>query len=149
MRRPYTAVGGALSTSKSQAAWMAHRHPRLDSRRRSHRTPPNRPASACRRQGVFNEPTSVLDDGSSDDLEVIYESNPKGLNENCDFSHAQHEASSVFACAAAAVKAAGIIIQNALEQDSVMRRERHKLQMDVLQLKKAKLKLALERRMRT
>ncbi|KAL1472573.1 hypothetical protein MTO96_039242, partial [Rhipicephalus appendiculatus] len=109
----------------------------------------NRPASACRRQGVFNEPTSVLDDGSSDDIEVIYESNPKGLNENCDFSHAQHEASSVFACAAAAVKAAGIIIQNALEQDSVMRRERHKLQMDVLQLKKAKLKLALERRMRT
>ncbi|KAL3197438.1 hypothetical protein MRX96_044893 [Rhipicephalus microplus] len=41
-----------------------------------------------------------------------------------------------------------IIIHNALEQDSVMRRERHKLQMDVLLLKKTKLKLALERRMR-
>ncbi|KAL1479394.1 hypothetical protein MTO96_051877 [Rhipicephalus appendiculatus] len=128
---------------------MAHRHP-------PHGKPPevirdafNLLASARRRQGIVNESISVIKDGSSDDVEVLYETNPKGLNENCDISHAEHAASSILACVADAVKAAGIIIQNALEQDSVMRRERHKLQMDVLLLKKTKLKLDLERRMRS
>lgn len=119
-------------------------------------SPPGQPtdafnlmASPRRTQGIFLEPTTVLDDGSNEDVQVLYETEPKCLNENCDLSRAEKEASSIFACAADAVKAAGVIIQNALEQDSVMRRERHKLQMDVLLLKKAKLKLALDRKTRT
>ncbi|KAH7934810.1 hypothetical protein HPB52_000507 [Rhipicephalus sanguineus] len=110
-------------------------------------SPPGQPtdafnlmASPRRTQGIFLEPTTVLDDGSNEDVQVLYETEPKCLNENCDLSRAEKEASSIFACAADAVKAAGVIIQNAIEQDSVMRRERHKLQMDVLLLKKAKLK---------
>ncbi|XP_070382398.1 uncharacterized protein [Dermacentor albipictus] len=104
--------------------------------------------SACGEPGTFFSPSRLLEDRSVHSLPCLYDVEQTFLEKFPELKCVGQDASNDVADAADAVKVAAIILQKAIKRDSIMRRERHKLQVDVLLLKKAKLKLALERRSR-
>ncbi|XP_075527366.1 uncharacterized protein LOC142559687 [Dermacentor variabilis] len=104
--------------------------------------------SACGEQDTFLSPSRLLEDRSVQSLPCLYDVDKTFLEKFPELKRVDQEASNDVADAADAVKVAAIILQKAIKRDSIMRRERHKLHVDVLLLKKAKLKLALERRSR-